>query len=146
MYVKKIIKTFFNPYVVNVHTVDVQHRRLNGLNNSLCELCKSPEKQPDLRLASAIKQTMYFFNFHFKYEEELMRNTAFPDFEKHRQTHNKFFKNFLDQVRFYESGERFIPEQFIGFLNDWKSSHYAVDMEMGMFLKEKARLQHAVGP
>jgi hemerythrin len=137
MCVKKIISTFLDPYVINVRDLDVQHWRLNCLNNSLFEMCQNPGR-PGLGFAKTIKQIMYSLNFHFRYEEELMRNTAFPDFEAHKQIHNTFFKHFLDEVRIFESGKASVPGQFTWFLQDWKASHYAIDREMGLYLRGKA--------
>jgi hemerythrin-like metal-binding protein len=101
-------------------------------------MCQNLGKQIDLRFETTIKQTMYSLNFHFRYEEELMLNTAFPGFEEHKQVHNAFFKRFLDEVRLYESGRSFIPERFVSFLQDWRNSHYVIDREMGQHLRTKA--------
>ena len=136
---KQLIKLEKN-ITVGVPEIDEQHGQLVSLIGSLSGMCRKREKVPDINFAMMIKQNMYFINFHINYEEKLMEETVYPGLEEHKNFHKIFFKDFLKQIRAFESRDRFVPENLPGFLNEWLDSHFLMDVDMGRHIKKSGYL------
>ena len=132
---KIISKKNLKFYSVGVPFLDVQYNRIIALASSLCRMCRNYEKIENISFAMMLKRTLYSFNHHFGFEEGIMQETAYPNFEEHKNAHYKFFMFFLDQVRSFESRSNFSPEKFACFLQEWLDSHIAMDIALGLYVK-----------
>jgi hemerythrin-like metal-binding protein len=154
--IKNILEKIIKTYSVGVPFLDIQHRRLASLISSLCRMCRKYEKIEKIYFAKRLKETLYYFNYHFSCEEEIMRETAYWNFEEHESDHSGFFLLFLDQVKLFESpassegtfasrdGTRshFDPEEFARFLQEWLNSHLAMDTALGLYIKKSHEHSH----
>jgi hemerythrin len=99
-------------------------------------MCRNYEKIETISFAKRVKETLYYFNYHFGCEEEIMRETGYNNFEEHERDHSGFFLLYLDHVKLLESRSHFEPEEFARFLKDWLNSHIAMDTALGIHIKE----------
>ena len=127
-------------FTIGVPEIDAQHGRLVNLIGNLSGMCNKRNKIPDINFAMMIKQNMYFINFHINYEEKLMEETVYPGLEEHKNFHKIFFKDFLGQIRAFESRSSFNPEHLPGFLYEWLNSHFVMDVDMGLYIKNSGYL------
>ena len=134
---KNILKT--KNHSIGISDIDAQHRRLNNLIGSLSGMCLNQEKITDIDFAIMVKQTLYFINFHIKYEEKLMEETVYPNLEEHKKFHNVFFMNFLKHITAFESRNQFNPENLPGFLYEWLDSHFLMDKNLGLHIRNNRK-------
>ena len=134
---KNISKTK-NPSI-GVSDIDAQHRRLNNLIGSLSGMCFDREKTTGLDFSIMVKQTLYFVNFHIKYEEKLMEETVYPNLEEHKKFHKVFFMNFLKYITAFESRNQFNPENLSVFLYEWLNSHFMMDKNLGRHIRNNRK-------
>ena len=127
-------------FSVGVPEIDAQHGHLISLIGCLSGMCRKRVKIPDLDFAIMIKQNLYFINYHIKYEEKLIEETAYPELENFKNFHNTFFMNLIKQIRAYESRNCFIPEKLPRLLYEWLDSHLLMDLDISFHLKNQKTL------
>ena len=135
-----MIKQFEKRFTVGVPEIDAQHGRLVNLVGNLIGMCSKRKKISDIDFAMMIKQNMYFINFHINYEEKLMEETVYPGLDEHKNFDKVFFKDFLKQIRAFESRDNFKPEDLPDFLYEWLNSHFIMGVDMGQYLKKTGYL------
>ena len=136
---KKYRQSEPKPPRVGVREIDEQHKRLNNLIASISNMCGCQEKIKNIEFAMLVKQTLYYVNYHVKYEVGLMEETAYPAIEEHLKFHKIFFMNFLDHIRAFESQRQFSPEKLPPFLLDWLNTHYLMDRDISQHIKSSKR-------
>jgi len=111
-------------YSVGVPVLDAQHKNLIRLINLL-----EDEKQKDGMIAFVFDELDAYIREHFRAEEKMMEEAAYPDLEEHKEGH-RAFNDWLSSVRIaYDSGGAssfYIAESVIAFLKNWLVSHILV--------------------
>jgi len=110
-------------FSVGVASVDFEHEHLIKLINEIYDEMKTR------RDADSIEQFMGDVHFaisaHFALEERLMRESAYVEYEAHKEDHEEL----LDQIR--ELMDQFVSDPDEGFdllqenLSDWFEQHFA---------------------
>ena len=110
-------------YAVGVESVDFEHQQMITLIN---EIYDELETHKD---ADSIEQFLGDVHFaisaHFALEERLMRESAYVEYEAHKENHEEL----LDQIR--ELMDQFVSDPDKGFdllqenLSDWFENHFA---------------------
>ena len=110
-------------YAVGVESVDFEHQQMITLIN---EIYDELETHKD---ADSIEQFLGDVHFaisaHFALEERLMRESAYVEYEAHKENHEEL----LDQIR--ELMDQFVSDPDEGFdllqenLSDWFEQHFA---------------------
>ena len=80
--------------------------------------------QPEAILSRTVLEVRRFMEIHFVSEENLMRETAYPDVESHRSLHAELLIQ-LTAMTAKLSVHREFPEDLLSFLNDWLIAHIA---------------------
>ncbi|ADY54831.1 hemerythrin-like metal-binding protein [Syntrophobotulus glycolicus DSM 8271] len=129
---------FTENLLVNVKTIDDQHRKLFEAVEEFHTSCKS---------AKGKEQIPALFDFlagytinHFKNEENYMDKFSYPEVADHKKQH----KDFIDKITSLEStvkdGQVPLPTliEINGFLTKWLINHISkTDKKLGAFLKDK---------
>jgi len=125
-----------NDYSVGIASIDEQHKKLVGLLNDLFDSMSSGKGKEALNtvLTSLIQYTQY----HFKTEEDLMKLHRYPEYEEHKQKHDKLAEHVVNLKKQFSAGQITSPVQITNFLKDWLSKHImGTDMKYGPFLRAK---------
>lgn len=123
---------------VNVPKIDAQHQQLFKALTDLQEAMKAGKGKEEV-----LKTIDFLSNYvdkHFADEEELMKKNNYPDFEKHKQIHEKF-KSFVKEQRqkvSAQGADLIIVVQLQQKLGDWLISHIASeDKKYAPFIKQQ---------
>lgn len=133
---RKLLFHWSDAYDVGVEEVNRQHKILIDLINELYSLKESG------RSIRAIRRVLeglvdYTLN-HFWYEEHLMQKSGYPDFEKHKRSHEKLVEQVTGFVQRVDAGDESVAGELLEFLNEWLSKHIqGSDKAYTPFMNEK---------
>jgi len=106
---------------VGVPSIDSQHRKLIDLINDL-HAAMAAGRGAEL-LGKTFKGLVHYTLSHFAYEEQLMRQTAFPGLEAHRAEHTRLVDTVQKLQQDWRSGKVAISMEMLWFLKDWVGGH-----------------------
>lgn len=111
-------KASFN---IGVEEIDRQHRSfLEYLNTCHEHFLGEKRMAADFDLISRLKA---YAATHFRYEEDLMHSTDYPQIKQHETLH-RFFESRLSELELARSdGKGKTPESILPFLRDWFLDH-----------------------
>jgi len=121
---------------LNVPEIDSQHETLIMLINQLHEamLQGTGREVLDGLMSQLIEHT----RTHFSYEEQLMSQYNYPEYEAHKSEHNKLMQHLVDLAESYHSGELILSFAVMLELKGWATVHIEeFDMPLGIFLKSR---------
>lgn len=125
-----------NDYSVGISEIDEQHKALVGFLNDSYEAMKAGKGKDTLD--SVLKNLVEYTQIHFATEENLMKKHRFPDYETHKEKHEKMTARVMELKHQFDSGKISSPIQITNFLKDWLSKHIMVtDKAYGPFLNAK---------
>jgi hemerythrin len=134
---KNVYVKWNDAYLTGVPLLDEQHKRIINLANNLFRVCLGDEQNARIDFALAVKQFVYYVNYHFSEEERIMTQWAYPGLGEQKKDHEKFIKEVLLNIRIFESGQNFDPEQFVCFIRDQILTHIAIpDMRLGKYIQD----------
>ena len=126
-----------NRFSVGVPLIDSQHKHLIAVTNELHKACRFSDDSAKEQFKKTVHDAVAYVKHHFSTEEQVMDKTGFPESAEHKKHHAEFVQEVLKNVKAFENGKQFVPNQFVRFLRDWILSHVAiVDSKMGSFLVE----------
>ena len=102
-------------------TVDSQHRQLFGMVNELHEAIT--DHNDVAVLGGILYQLQRYTAVHFRSEEDLMVEVAYPDLERHHRLHLELADQTADLAAKYLSGEITLGLTLATFLRDWLNTH-----------------------
>ncbi len=108
-------------YCVGIDSIDQQHRKLVNLINQLqtaVDYSTGEEFERD-----ALDELVDYTKTHFSYEEGLMRDNDYPDFESHKAQHEKMFKKVEEVLAEYEQDQDTAMSNAVEYLKDWLINH-----------------------
>ncbi|MFA7241984.1 MAG: hemerythrin family protein [Sulfuricellaceae bacterium] len=124
-------------YSVGYDPIDHQHQKLFTISNDLTEATEKSAGANEKELRNIICDLLTYARTHFAEEEQLMRQTAFPDFARHKALHEAFDAKIHEVEKQVLNGEvhavaSFLP-QLIG---DWLLDHIATeDQQYAAYIK-----------
>ena len=123
-------------YVVNIASIDAQHKKLFAIAEELHEAMRTGQTKPVL--SKILDRLVQYTVTHFAQEEGLMKLHAYPDFAAHKAAHEALKKQVLDFQREFEAGETFISVELMTFLKNWLEKHIqGTDMRYSPFLIQR---------
>ena len=118
-------------YLIGVESLDQEHRDLFARVNELgAQLARQEDKA---RIEETLGEIYARMAAHFALEEKFMRDTDFPNFERHKREHERFLSNIVEVL------EDFRKEPGLGYsvtvlaeLKHWIINHVLTsDQELG---------------
>ena len=112
-------------YVTGIDEIDDQHKQLVTLTNELYHACLDGNHAVGPAFKDAMGRMVEYVRFHFKAEQELLKQMHYPNYAEHAIQHNELIKHIIDASNNYEEGKRFVANKFVITLKDWVFGHIA---------------------
>ncbi|MDR0723221.1 MAG: bacteriohemerythrin [Treponema sp.] len=145
---KEIFVVWEDRYSVGIPSIDEQHKELLVLTNKLYDACREGEEKARVYFKEVIRNAVDYVQFHFTSEERIMERINFPELATHKVQHTTFVKQVLAEVKNFENGKTFVPNNFVRFLRDWILTHIAMsDIKYADYihtLKKQGALQSLI--
>ncbi|MFP5213430.1 MAG: bacteriohemerythrin [Acidobacteriota bacterium] len=123
-------------YSVNVREIDDQHKKLIGYLNELNDAMRAGNGKEVL--GGILKNLVAYTSSHFAAEERLMKSNGYPDYEAHKDKHEKMTRKVLDIQKAYIDGKIALTLEVMTFLHDWVDKHIkGTDKKYAPFLNAK---------
>ena len=123
-------------YSVGIDSIDQQHKRLVHLINQLQTAVDYSTGEEFER--EALDELVDYTKSHFTYEEGLMQEYGYPEFEPHKAQHQKMIQQVEDVLAEYEQNQDRAMRHALDFLKTWLIQHInGTDKEYSDFLIEK---------
>jgi len=120
-------------YSVGIDSIDQQHKKLLHLINQLQTAVDYSTGEQFER--EALDELVDYTKTHFTYEEGLMKDNDYPDFEQHKLQHEKMFKKVEEVLAVYEQDHDTAMSNAAEFLKDWLINHInGTDKEYSSYL------------
>jgi hemerythrin len=125
--------TWKDEYSVGIDSIDQQHKKLINLINQLQTAVKYSTGEEFER--EALDELVNYTRTHFNYEEGMMEQNGYPDFESHKAQHVKMIRKVEEVLAEYEKDRDTAMENALNFLSDWLIHHInGTDKEYSSFL------------
>jgi hemerythrin-like metal-binding protein len=122
-------------FSVLVDEMDEQHKRWIDLINALHASLLGKGKRIDS--AMILTEMLAYTRFHFKEEEELMRNIKYPGYIEHKREHDTFIARLNKMEKDIEAGNVVLGTQLMSILKNWLENHIArMDKKYGEFASQ----------
>lgn len=114
-------------FSIGVGLFDQQHKQILALVNSLI----APQEgiSDSQHLVNIITELLKLTYDHFAYEERLMKQFDYPDFEDHKLQHTDFVNKTKALSEAAELQVPSVPEWLMIHIQDW-FSHHIIDVDM----------------
>ena len=123
-------------YSVGIKSIDQQHKKLIGLINQLQTAVKYSTGEEFER--EALDELVNYTKTHFSYEENMMEQNGYPDFEPHKAQHVKMINKVEEVLAEYEKDSDTAMENALNYLSEWLINHInGTDKEYSMFMISK---------
>ena len=120
-------------YSVGIDSIDQQHKKLLNLINQLQTAVDYSTGDQFER--EALDELVEYTKTHFTYEEGLMRDNDYPDFEPHKLQHEKMFEKVREVLAEYEQDQDTAMTNAVDYLKDWLINHInGTDKEYSSYL------------
>lgn len=129
---KKFI-TWDENYSVGISSIDEQHKKLINLINQLQTAIDYSTGGAYER--EALDELVDYTKTHFTYEEGLMEQNEYPDFEAHKAQHVKMIEKVESVLAEYEEEPDTAMTNAVEYLKDWLIKHInGTDKEYSRYL------------
>ena len=120
-------------FSIGIGKIDEQHKKwielINVINDSI------GNSQNVAILGKVFQDMVDYCDYHFREEEELMQNHKYPEYEAHKQKHEKFTEMAISYRKNLMNGEMVSRLEVILNLVEWLKKHIqVVDREFGRFV------------
>jgi len=123
-------------YDLGIDSIDQQHRKLIALINSLQTAVDYSTGEEFER--QALDELVDYTRTHFKYEEGLMEQNGYPEFESHRGEHERMIAQVDEVLEAYRQDQEGAMQNAIVFLKSWLINHInGTDRQYSRFLIDK---------
>ena len=120
-------------YSVGIDSIDQQHKKLLNLINQLQTAVDYSTGEQFER--EALDELVDYTKTHFTYEEGLMRDNDYPDFEAHKLQHEKMFDKVREVLSEYEKDHDTAMSNAAEYLKEWLINHInGTDKEYSSYL------------
>ena len=110
-----------NEISVGIEEIDAQHRVLVDLLN---EIHEAIQQGRTIEVTKGIVERLdEYTRVHFAVEESLMRILHYPDYERHKEEHDKLIAQLTDLHSKLEKGKGAIGFELAFFLKSWLTKH-----------------------
>ncbi len=113
---------------VGVEIIDKHHQHLVALINQLFEAMR--QEQDEEVIDGVLHELNEYVQYHFSYEEELMRECSYPGYEQHCNEHKQLAESLNVLQERHSRGRERITVEVMHFLRDWLQRHI-LESDMG---------------
>jgi hemerythrin len=137
--IKSELVSWSPTFSVGVKLIDDQHKGLLNLVNDMFNHVIGDEEAERAYFQKVIQQAVQYVKVHFATEEKIMIHTKFPGYAEHKKAHDAFVLTVVDNIREFESGNKFTLSSFTKFLKEWILTHIAImDKQYFTYFKQIA--------
>ena len=123
-------------YSVGIDSIDRQHKKLLNLINQLQTAVDYSTGEEFER--EALDELVDYTKTHFTYEEGLMKDNDYPDFEPHKAQHEEMVAHVKETLSEYEKDQDTAMNNAAKFLRKWLINHInGTDKQYSKFLIDK---------
>lgn len=115
------ILTWSDDLKVGHPTIDADHRKLVDLINHLHDAMSRGEGRE--MVGDILDDLHLYTRSHFAREEQIQRQTGFPDHPAHRREHEALILQISDLRRRFEKNDIALTLDVMRFLRDWLKKH-----------------------
>ena len=115
------ILNWYNSYSINNEEIDNHHKKLFCLFNSLYEVCVDKDKLNSYD--SVINELVAYADYHFKAEEQYMKDTGYKGIDSHIMKHKYFAERTMQLKQRNMEGDSVPTSEVIIFLGNWLLKH-----------------------
>lgn len=121
---------------VGIERIDREHQKIVAFLNELYEAMQAGKGKD--ALGNVLNELLLYTKTPFATEERFMAAHGYPDYEDHKQRHEKMTEKVKSLHADFRSGELTSPIQITNFLKDWLAKHIReTDKRYGPFLVSK---------
>ena len=136
---KLTAKRFFtwkDEYSVGIDSIDQQHKKLLGLINQLQTAVDYSTGEEFER--ETLDELVAYTKDHFTFEEGLMEDNGYPDFEPHKAQHAAMIKKVGEVLAEYDKDPDTAMSNAVEYLQNWLINHInGTDKQYSSFLIDK---------
>lgn len=126
---------WMDKYSVHVEQIDLQHKKLVELLNTLAEAMS--KGKGNVVLNSIFSELVEYTVYHFEEEEKYFEKIEYPQADEHRNEHKELVEQALKLKADFESNKIGISIEVMRFLKKWLIDHISgTDMELGKLLNK----------
>jgi hemerythrin-like metal-binding protein len=131
--------TWNDSYSVNNDAIDAQHKEWIAIYNRLDQTMLDGSLQDLSKVREESLQAMQdYASYHFRQEEEYMREIGYPDIVAHKRLHTDFDDQLFNYHRMISNGELVLNTELISIIKDWLLNHILkADMKYRAFAAGK---------
>ncbi len=123
-------------FSVGIKKIDEQHKKLVDMLNHLHNAMKSGEGNEALN--RILNEMATYAVEHFRTEEELFTEFAYPQYVEHKKEHDDFVAKVLEFKKQFEDRKMLLSLAVSEFLRDWLMNHILQsDKKYTAFLNQK---------
>lgn len=123
-------------YSVGIDSIDRQHRKLINLINQLATAVDY--STGDEFEQEALAELVDYTKTHFSYEEKIMKDNGYPDFEAHKAQHEEMIKKVSEVIAEYGKDKDTAMQNAANYLKAWLVNHInGTDKQYSSFLRDK---------
>jgi hemerythrin len=120
---------------VGIKKLDEQHKELIRAINALIE---NDGVDEDEAVGNALDRMSRYADYHFKTEEQLMRQHAYPDYAAQESEHTEFKAKIASFCLDAMARKKALPDQLLNYLVNWLTHHILEsDMKYKSYFNEK---------
>jgi hemerythrin len=123
-------------YCVKIASIDGQHRYLFRTAGELHEAVLTG--QPQASVSKIMNRLVLYFGVHFGYEERLLQEAHYPQFEAHKARHDELTRELRQFQEDLQNRKEPLTIDRLQFLKDWLVNHIAAeDQKSAPFVKSR---------
>lgn len=124
-------------YSVGHLTLDQQHKSIIQLIGMIHDMAEGQDSEYQ-QLKQVLLYMMEYSQTHLEYEEKLLKQYNFPEFDDHAARHNLFVRKFVELSAEAEKDPHLRLAELSSFLVEWWDDHILKeDMKFREFLADK---------
>ncbi len=127
-------------FSVNIKKFDRQHSLLFEYVSKLGNLAMSKDENDRKIIGQTLSKMVAYITSHFIDEEVEMYHHQYPDFDKHKEAHDRFLSKARNFIVFFQvdKGSILLNCEIVAFLTEWFTDHLKdMDMDCARYLNSK---------
>ena len=107
-------------FVLNIPQIDEQHKKFFELFEKVSE--GDEQKEPE-ELNKLLIELENYLEYHFKEEEQFMKDIGYNDYENHKKQHEFFLKRIEEMRQEFDYKNPWLFDKIRTFIKKWFISH-----------------------